>query len=98
MRYSHNELVEKLPNWTAYSVESFQELVDEVAEHVAGYGRVWREEGKVKIATGGWSENEEIVSALMKNGLFVAMFWEASHRGGLFVFREPLTANIHERR
>jgi hypothetical protein len=37
-------------------------------------------------ATGGWSGNEEIVSALERNTMFWALCWAASLRGGYFEF------------
>lgn len=40
----------------------------------------------IRIATGGWSGNESVVDAMMLNRAFVAMHWEMSARGGLFIF------------
>lgn len=40
---------------------------------------------EVRYVTGGWSGNEDIIGALMKN-LFWAYFWESTHRGGLYFF------------
>ncbi len=40
-----------------------------------------------KLATGGWSGNEEIISALQRNAIFWSMHWESSHRGGLTILR-----------
>lgn len=94
---THEEFVERLPNWGVMP-EDFKGLIEELTAHLEGYGRVWLDEGKIKIATGGWSDNEEIVAALMRNSLFVALFWESTHRGGLIVIRPPLAANIQERR
>ena len=41
------------------------------------------------MATGGWSGNESIISSLQDNIMFWSMYWESSHRGGLFIFRIP---------
>lgn len=97
-RLTHEEFVERLPNWNVFTPTDFKILIEELTAHLEGYGRVWMEDDKIKIATGGWSENEEIVAALMQNSLFVALFWESTHRGGLTVIRPPVTANIQERR
>jgi hypothetical protein len=49
------------------------------------YGRaVWRG-GWLRLATGGWSENEAIVNHLPR--LFWTFYWHHSARGGLFVFK-----------
>lgn len=50
----------------------------------------WRQSGAwYRLATGGWSGNEEIESALRRNGVFWALCWWSSHRGGLTRFRVP---------
>lgn len=41
----------------------------------------------LRIATGGWSENEEIVMAMQKNVLW-HFFWKASLSGGLYILEE----------
>ena len=63
------------------------------------YGR-WTEcaEGRVEVATGGWSGNEEVIEALLGHKLFWVMFWESSRRGGLFVFRGEGKALWSDRR
>lgn len=46
---------------------------------------------EVRLATGGWSGNEEIM-AVVKDTLFHFMFWQVIKRGGLFVYHVPLWA------
>lgn len=41
---------------------------------------------KIKMVTGGWSGNEDIIHALQQN-LFWGLYWEKSVRGGLFEFK-----------
>lgn len=53
------------------------------------YGRIWEENGMLKMATGGWSGNESIASAMRENRVLWALLWESSHRGGLLVLRMP---------
>ena len=62
-------------------------LVEYVREAWSDYGRMWEEDGMLRLATGGWSGNESIISSLKANAMFMAMWWESSHRGGLEVFR-----------
>jgi hypothetical protein len=44
---------------------------------------------KLRLATGGWSGNEDIVCSLQdtNENMFWACFWEKSKRGGLYIFR-----------
>lgn len=58
------------------------------------YGTIRNEsdEGETLICfvTGGWSSNEMVASAMMRNLMFRAMCWHSSYRGGLtkFVLKE----------
>lgn len=50
---------------------------------------------EVTFITGGWSGNEDLLSALSQNDFqhqtnFAWKYWESSHRGGKEVFRIPL--------
>ena len=40
-----------------------------------------------RFATGGWSGNEELISAFEANQMCMALSWCASIRGGLYIFR-----------
>lgn len=40
--------------------------------------------------TGGWSGNEDIISALRRNILFWPLFWEKSTKGGHYYFKIKL--------
>lgn len=42
----------------------------------------------LRLATGGWSGNEEIIATLMKTP-FWFVCWQMSQRGGLYVFEIP---------
>lgn len=50
------------------------------------YGREYRE---LRLATAGWSGNEDIISALHKNVMFEMLCWQSSHRGGLHIYHIP---------
>lgn len=38
------------------------------------------------LITGGWSGNEDVMSAIYKNRLFDALYWQKSERGGKHVY------------
>ena len=40
----------------------------------------------LKLSTGGWSGNEDIIRAIMKSD-FWTLYWELSVRGGFYIFR-----------
>lgn len=48
-----------------------------------------REFIEVYLATGGWSGNEEMISAL-QHSFFWFSYWEMSKRGGAFTFHVPV--------
>lgn len=39
--------------------------------------------------TGGWSGNEDIISAMKDNTMFWMLMWQSSERGGKHVFCKP---------
>lgn len=41
---------------------------------------------EVDIRTGGWSDNEAVVEAMLRNHYIRSMFYESWHRGGQHVF------------
>lgn len=53
------------------------------------YGRIWQDGNILKLATGGWSGNESIISAMQNNIVLWSMLWQSSHRGGLTALRLP---------
>ena len=41
----------------------------------------------VVISTGGWSDNESVVSAMLSNDYVSSLFYESWYRGGRFTFK-----------
>lgn len=44
---------------------------------------------RYKLSTGGWSGNEDIITALQGNAMFWATCWQESKRGGHYIFIIP---------
>lgn len=42
----------------------------------------------IRVSTGGWSGNEDLIDAMQENTVLWTLVWEASFRGGGFVFRK----------
>ncbi len=66
------EFVRDIWQWPEWG---FSELADDGNEDV------------FELHTGGWSGNEEIISALALNQMFWPMCWESSARGGHHIFK-----------
>lgn len=50
----------------------------------------WFHRGRTyRIATGGWSGNECIISSMKDNWIFWSVCWQSSRRGGWHVFKLP---------
>jgi len=87
--YPSKESLEKIKNWDMTKDNPF-----ELADFICA---VWNENcgvaelaGKrvktLKLWTGGWSGNEDIIRAIMESD-FWTLYWERSIRGGFYVFK-----------
>ena len=65
---------------------SYRELMKEVAFLFGGYGRCEVDGNTWKVATGGWSGCEDVISAMRANSIFWAICWQLSKRGGYYEF------------
>ena len=66
--------------------DNLDEFMNSFKDYWSKYGS-WRKQGNYyRLATGGWSGNEEIISALMGNLQFWYFYWTLSMKGGLFIF------------
>ena len=50
------------------------------------YGSATYENGILELHTGGWSENEEVYSAIQQNMMFMSGYWTLSLHGGHYWF------------
>ncbi|MGB3937521.1 MAG: hypothetical protein WBL29_17630 [Burkholderiales bacterium] len=83
---------ERARNWPITSMADCEALLEFVREcwwMSAGLisqspnGELWR------VSTGGYSSNEELLSAVQDNGSFWSRCWESTRRGGHFTFIVP---------
>lgn len=78
--------LEKIKTWDIADIDG---LLDYIQPLFEGYGRLTRKKRTFEMATGGWSGNEEIISALQQNVIFWSVCWMESKRGGWFKFSMP---------
>ena len=83
--YPDEEELKKIAEWDYRDFEGLMEYVKERWKYAdCGY---WKKGRKYyHISTGGWSGNESIIGALMKNTMFWMCCWYSSKRGGHYRF------------
>ncbi len=93
--------LEELSSIEKWPLEKYTDYVD-LAEFIVAiwhYGGEWATlKGKrvktLRLATGGWSGNEDIIRALDKNFMFGQVCWQMSKRGGLHIYKfKPFKSN-----
>jgi hypothetical protein len=74
-----------------YSPTFFEDMADLIeSTWDMGYGSMERKEGWFSLATGGWSENEYIISEMMSNRFWWMNYWRVSKRGGYYEFAKEI--------
>jgi hypothetical protein len=101
-RYPTASELRRIKTWPIKTDEDVEALMTfvETIWHFADWG--WRrasrrrrqyKQGSLRrrysLSTGGWSGNEDIITALQANWMFWIMAWESSRRGGHYVFQVP---------
>lgn len=82
--YPEEHELEKIRNWPHNDFEGLMDYVQELWWN-AEWG--FRQKGKkYYLSTGGWSGNEDIISAMNENLMFWSMCWQESKRGGHYIF------------
>ena len=81
--------LKRITEWPMKSEEEFEQVM-EFVKRIWHWDFVVKEGGAWRLATGGWSGNEDIISAMMQNFMLLAMAWQSSHRGGLHWFAWPV--------
>lgn len=85
--YPSEETLGTIALWQIADPVGWLEFVRDAWNH--HYGRIRFTPDFDEFATGGWSGNESIISAMQENAVLWTMLWESSHRGGKYVFRLP---------
>jgi hypothetical protein len=49
---------------------------------------------RLRLSTGGWSGNEDIIQALRENEWFWTFFWQEERRGGHYVFEFKINKEV----
>lgn len=84
--YPSSKDVEAIEKWDYGDLLGCLDFIESIW---SDYGRIERR-GKhkvwVRFITGGWSGNEEILSAMDKN-VGIMTCWEASYRGGKHIYK-----------
>lgn len=93
--YPSDVELERIRGWPCPDTGDWKplmELIEDIWQYAPDWG--WHEESSptpghlgYHISTGGWSGNEDIISAMQDNAMFWLMCWEESRRGGHFTFR-----------
>lgn len=84
--YPTDDTLDTIKSW-AYPFDGFWNFVKSAWN--CRYGKIAENDRLVKLITGGWSGNEDIIAALQDNNFFWTLYWQASVRGGLEVFKKP---------
>jgi len=92
--YPTEEELEKIRQWDA--VKDPMGLINFI-KGLWNYPEYFVVKGKrvitLKLSTGGWSGNEDIIEALRRNQMFFLLYWQSSVRGGHYYFRVEKVKN-----
>lgn len=79
--YPSDETLEAIEKWDFRDWKGFVRFL---AESYSVYGRFELKGTMLEMATGGWSGNEDVMSAFAHNWILHSQMWESSHRGGMY--------------
>ena len=88
-----NELVDQLNTNSSDFVACAQLIADEINSEVYGTAKIETATDGLKVThtltvtTGGWSECELVMSDVSST-IFHMRWWESSHRGGKFIYKQ----------
>lgn len=86
--YPHESDLEKIKNWQFSDSKSYYDFANFIIS-------LWKYEDFIslksrsfQLSTGGWSENEEIMTEI-ESTIFQMVCWQSSRRGGHYVYELP---------
>lgn len=91
--YPSKDDLYKVQHWDFKDVRGLFDFIED-SDGMQAYGsfrRTIMPDGRerIRIATGGWSGNEDMMSALERNFIVYSSYWKLSARGGLEVYIIP---------
>ena len=94
--YPHKQSLKLIRDWPHDQFDELMGFVESLWRYAEwGFSRDVKlgQVNEYHLSTGGWSGNEEVISALQSNAMFWAMCWQSSRRGGHYVFKVRKTTN-----
>lgn len=85
--YPREAEIEAIAAWDTTTVQQDKKLwaYIKVLWWMPGWG--WREtRRRIRLSTGGWSGNEDLIEAMKRNWTFWPAHWVSTRRGGHYVF------------
>lgn len=86
--YPTDETLETIKNFEVNGDEDCEKLL-QMASKVWLYPGYFTKDESTKcwfVSTGGWSGNEDVIRALVKNHVFWALYWKQTRAGGHYIF------------
>ena len=81
--YPSEETLRTIATWEAWDKEGWFEFIRSAWYYPEYFTN---NDGKITMSTGGWSGNEDIISAMEENRVLWAFIWASSRRGGHYEF------------
>lgn len=82
--YPTDEQLEKIAKWNFVEVNSCFDFIENLWWTP---DLIQRDGSTVFMSTGGWSGNEDIISAMKRNALLWNVCWVQSRKGGHYIFK-----------
>lgn len=89
--YPSRSDLRRVKKWPREDIEGLFTFLKSIWWPDGDWGWTWRGR-KIRVSTGGWSGNEELIIALQKNHLIWALTWEETRVGGHYKFEIPKAA------
>ncbi len=85
--YPTDEALKMIENWDVFAhKQEFIDYLESLWSQDFNYNGAGYQDKLLRLSTGGWSGNEDIIQAMRKNTMFWLFAWEQSRRGGHYIF------------